>query len=72
MPRKGRDLEKLVALLEKNLGPKGVSVKSPDYIDGCKSKSKREVDVSLRSCIGSSEILIIVECRNRKETEDVT
>jgi hypothetical protein len=72
MPRKGRDLEKLVVLFEENLGPKGISVKSPDYIEGQKSKSKREVDISLRSTIGSSDILIIVECRDRKGTEDVT
>lgn len=71
MPRKGRGLEKLVALLEENLGPKGIKVKSPDYIKGCKSKSAREVDVSLRSQIGSSDILVIVECRDRKDTEDV-
>ena len=32
----------------------------------------REVDVSLRSRIGSSNILVIVECRDRKGDEDVT
>ena len=72
MPRKGRSLEKLVAFLEKTLGPQGIKVKSPDYIRGRISKSLREIDISLRSHIGSSEILVIIECRDRKGTEDVT
>ena len=72
MARKGRDLEKLVALLEKHLGNEGIKVTSPDYIEGKKSKSPREVDISLRSQIGSSDILVIVECRDRKGNEDVT
>jgi len=72
MPRKGRSLEKLVAFFEKTLGPQGIKVKSPDYIRGRISKSLREIDISLRSHIGSSEILVIIECRDRKGTEDVT
>ena len=72
MPRKGRSLEKLVAFLEKTLGPQGIKVKSPDYIRGCISKSLREIDISLRSHTSSSEILVIIECRDRKGTEDVT
>jgi hypothetical protein len=72
MARKGRDLEKLIALLEMHLGKEGIKVTSPDYIQGRKSKSWREVDISLRSQIGSSDILVIVECRDRQGTEDVT
>ncbi len=72
MTRKGRDLEKLVALLEQNLGPQGIQITSPDYIRGKNSNSNREVDISLRSQFGSSDILVIFECRDRKGTEDVT
>lgn len=72
MARKGRGLEKLVALLEEKLGPNGIQVTSPDFIEGKFSKSKREVDVSLRSRIGSSNILVIIECRDRLETEEAT
>ncbi|MFQ5793804.1 MAG: restriction endonuclease [Candidatus Bipolaricaulia bacterium] len=72
MARKGRDLEKLVALLEERLGPQGIEVTSPDYIRGKESKSRREVDVSLRGRVGSASILVIVECRDRQEDEDVT
>ncbi|MFQ5794146.1 MAG: restriction endonuclease [Candidatus Bipolaricaulia bacterium] len=72
MTRKGRDLERLIALLEEHLGPEGIQVTSPDYIQGRESKSRREVDISLRSQIGSSEILVIIESRDRQGTEDVT
>ncbi len=64
MTRKGRDLEKLVSNFEKLLGPKGVEVKSPDYLPDRDTGEPREVDISLRSQIGSSEILVIVECRD--------
>src|SRR4051794_19530866 len=72
MPRRGRDLELLVAHLEKHLGNTGIQVTSPDYIVGWRSKSRREADVALRTKIGSSSVLVIVECRDRDDTEDVT
>jgi hypothetical protein len=71
-PRKGRDLEVLVANLEKHLGDTRIQVTSPDYIVGRNSGSRREVDVALRARIGSSLVLVIVECRDRDETQDVT
>jgi hypothetical protein len=71
-PRKGRDLEVLVANLEKHLGDTGIQVTSPEYIVGRRSGSRREVDVALRAKIGSSLVLVIVECRDRDATEDVT
>jgi hypothetical protein len=72
MARRGRDLERLAAFLEKSLGPKGIQVTSSDFIGGKVSKSKREIDVSLRSRVGSTEVLVIMECRDRVEIEDVT
>ncbi|HUI39919.1 MAG TPA: restriction endonuclease, partial [Methanothrix sp.] len=72
MVRKGRDLELLVAFLENHLGPLGIEIKSPDYIQDKDTSQLREVDISLRSKIGSSNILAIVECRDRKGDEDVT
>jgi Restriction endonuclease len=71
-PRKGRDLEVLVANLEKHLCDTGIQVTSPEYIVGRRSGSRREVDVALRARIGSSNVLVIVECRDRDDTEDVT
>jgi Restriction endonuclease len=72
MVRKGRDLEILVANLEKHLSHTEIHVTSPEYILGRRSGSRREVDVALRAKIGSSNVLVIVECRDRAATEDVT
>ena len=66
------EFRKISCFFEKTLGPQGIKVKSPDYIRGRISKSLREIDISLRSHTGSSEILVIIECRDRKGTEDVT
>ncbi len=71
MARKGRELEELVATLEGFLSPMGVRVKSPDYLPDKDTGQLREVDISLRSVIGSSEILVIVECRDRQGEQDV-
>lgn len=68
MPRKGRDLEKLVETLENILGSKNISVTSPDFLTGHNSKAKREVDISLRS----NNTLVMIECRDRKNIDDVT
>jgi len=48
MPRKGRDLEKLVEILERCLQGTGVTITSPDTVLGIISKVPREVDVTLR------------------------
>ena len=71
MPRQGRELEKLVATLENLLGETNIEVKSPDYIMGINSGSRREVDISLRTRVGSSDVLIVLETRDRNETDDV-
>lgn len=71
MPREGRELEKLVEKLETELADKNVEIKSPDYIPDRFTARKREVDISLRGKIGTHELLIIIETRDRNETEDV-
>lgn len=70
--KKGKEFEKLVELLEHCLIPDGAKVKSPDYIPDKITGSLREVDVSIRMNVASVPILIIVECRDRTKTEDVT
>jgi hypothetical protein len=60
-----RQLEVLVSQLERMLAPEGVKVQSPErfyYEDGTQ---KAEVDVTLRSNIGSVTIFIGLECRFR-------
>jgi hypothetical protein len=69
MPRKGRALEQLVAGLEKVLGPTDVVIRSPEYIVGRNTGERREVDVSLRTKIGSLELFVMIECRDRKRRQ---
>lgn len=67
-----REFEQLVARIEADAGPRGMIVKSPDRIR-CKVTNRlREVDASIRSRVGSAEILITIECRQRSKIQDVT
>jgi hypothetical protein len=67
-----REFERLVARIEADAGPHGIVVTSPDRIR-CKITGRlREVDASIRSRIGTSEVLITVECRRRATIQDVT
>lgn len=72
MARKGRQLEKLIELLEGIIAGTGIEIKSPDHIMGVKTKTLREVDVALRSKVGSTDILVVFECRDRKSIQDIT
>lgn len=70
--RTWREFEQLVARLEADCGPLGLTVKSPDRLP-CKVTGRvREVDASIRSKVGSSEVLITMECRKRRPRQDVT
>jgi len=70
--RKGRELEELVASLEKGLNGTGIKVTSPDKICDKVTKKKREIDVSLKGNMGFHDMLAILECRKRKHKDDVT
>lgn len=74
MPRKGRDFELLIEKIKKVLLPIDSIIKSPDFLpDLVSGNKKREVDISIRTIINSSPILITVECRDRNvSNEDTT
>lgn len=67
-----RDLELLVSRIEGALAPVGAVIRSPDRIPDLFTSESREVDVSIRYRLGSVELLVTVECRDRSRTEDVT
>jgi hypothetical protein len=71
MKKEWRELELLVEKIEKTLSPEGAIIKSPDFLIDKVTGSKREVDVSIRFDVGSANILIAVECRNRNKPQDV-
>lgn len=67
-----REFERLVARIEADAGPRGMIVTSPDRIR-CKATDRpREVDASIRSRIGTAEVLVTIECRRRSKVQDVT
>ena len=67
-----REFERLVARIEADAGPRGIVVTSPDRIR-CKITGRlREVDASVRSRIGTAEMLITIECRQRTKIQDLT
>ncbi|MFO7033253.1 hypothetical protein B9T07_26410, partial [Limnospira fusiformis CCALA 023] len=67
-----REFKCLVARIEADADPSRMTVTSPDRIR-CKVTGRlREVDASIRSRIGTAEILITIECRRRTTIQDVT
>jgi hypothetical protein len=72
MTRPGRLAEQVVALFEAQIGGPDVVVTSPDHLPGRNSGVDREVDVTIRARVGSSDVLVIFECRDRASSEDVT
>lgn len=67
-----REFERLVARIEADAGPRGMTVTSPDRIR-CKTTGRlREVDASIRSQTGTVEMLVTIECRRRANIQDVT
>lgn len=67
-----REFERLIALIEHRLAPKGAIVRSPDRVADKTTGQPREVDASIRYRVGSVPILITIECRDRVSLEDVT
>jgi hypothetical protein len=67
-----RGFEQLVARIEEDSAPLGLKVTSPDRIP-CRTTGRlREVDASIRSRVGTANVLITVECRKRGRKQDVT
>jgi hypothetical protein len=58
-------------MIEAALSPEGAIIKSPDKIKDKVTGEFREVDASIRLDVGSTEILVIIECRERSKKQDV-
>jgi hypothetical protein len=67
-----REFESLVARIEKAAAPLAAKVTSPDRIRDLTTGQLREVDASIRSTVGTTEVLITVECRKRSRKDDDT
>ena len=67
MPRKGRDLERLVQVLEQSgFHSEGVAIQSPGYVEDAKTHTKREFDLLAHKKVAHHELLLAFECRDRK------
>ncbi|GEM_PF-4589489 len=72
MAHAGRALEIVVSALERHLGRSdGVEVVSPALLPDRDTGEPREVDVAVRRRVGSHDILVILECRDRRAPADV-
>jgi len=72
MTEASRTFEELVARIEKRLSPSGSTVTSPDRIRDVRTGQLRECDATVRYTVGSAAVLILIECRERAATQDVT
>lgn len=67
-----RQFEQLVRRIEEMACPLGAIVKSPDRVRDLTTGRLREVDASIRYRVGTTDLLITVECRKRKRRADDT
>jgi hypothetical protein len=61
----GKQLENLVALIEKLLLPKGFEVKPNTRVYNEDGVQIAEFDIEIRGKLGSTEIAWLIECRDR-------
>lgn len=72
MSRKGKEFELFIKKIEALVLQEGGTIDSPAYIKDKITGGNREVDVAIRMKVGSTPILILIECRDRDAIEDVT
>lgn len=71
-PTASREFERLVARIEAAVAPLGATITSPDRLSDHTTGHLREVDATVRYRLGTSDVLIVIECRKRSRTQDVT
>lgn len=67
-----REFERLVARIEEAAAGAQATVKSPDRVRSLLTGRKREVDATIRSKLGTVDVLVTIECRKRRAAQDVT
>ena len=69
---KWKTFEELVGGIESIAGPRGAVVTRDDHLRDQITGELRQVDVSIRVRAGTTDILILIECRAHGRTQDVT
>lgn len=74
MVRKGREFEEIISRLEEVLNDSDIEITSPGWVKDNTNPTgkKREIDIALKRTVGEKTSLIILECRDRKDNENVT
>ncbi|MGE0201339.1 MAG: hypothetical protein AB7P76_10270 [Candidatus Melainabacteria bacterium] len=72
LARLGKEFELLVSRIERSLSPLGAVITTPDKIPDKVANIDREVDASIRYTVGSTPLLITIECRDRTSVQDIT
>src|SRR5262249_54789512 len=62
---KGQELEELVAFVESTFGSKGLEVKTNQKLFDEDGIQLAELDVEVRGKLGTTDISLLIECRNR-------
>ena len=70
MSRKGREFELLIGKLEGIVLPEGAKITSPGFIKDRITGQLREVDILIEHNVGTSNIKIVIECRDRTSIQD--
>lgn len=70
MAKASRDLELLVAKIQKQLAPNS-EVLHDVRLDGRQSRRKRQIDVLVRQKVGQYEIMIVIDCKDYARPVDV-
>jgi hypothetical protein len=69
---KGTSFEKLVKTYEELLAPYDVKVEHNVQAPSVFTGNSRQIDITIRGKIGSVNVLIVIECRDRKKPQDIT
>lgn len=72
MAKKGKSFEELVEKLEKLLASNDIQVERDVKLVDKSTGGDRQIDVLLRAKTGIYEFIVIIECRDRSKTDDVT
>jgi hypothetical protein len=68
---KWKRFEKKAFDIQKSISAANTDIKFNDSIPGMDSKTNRQIDISIRTKVGSYPILVIVECKDYKDPVDV-
>jgi len=72
MARKGRSFELIISTLEKAVLPEGAKLLSPGFVTDTITGQPREVDILIEHKVGTFNVSVVIECRDRTPSQDVT